>query len=120
MTESRSLSVPPGRAGERVDVALATLLGFSRTQAAEIADAGGVSLDGRVDDHDGAILLGFGGRCAQVRHGDDLGRAEQVHRRKVADVATHGTGLETLTQCRRVDDAFAGEVEQDDAPAHHL
>lgn len=48
MTESRSLSVPPGRAGERVDVALATLLGFSRTQAAEIADAGGVSLDGRV------------------------------------------------------------------------
>lgn len=48
MTESRSLAVPPGRAGERVDVALATLLGFSRTQAAEIADAGGVSLDGRV------------------------------------------------------------------------
>lgn len=48
MTESRSLPVPPGRAGERVDVALATLLGFSRTQAAEIADAGGVSLDGRV------------------------------------------------------------------------
>jgi len=48
VTESRSLSVPPGRAGERVDVALATLLGFSRTQAAEIADAGGVTLDGRV------------------------------------------------------------------------
>lgn len=48
MTESRSLPVPPGRAGERVDVALATLLGFSRTQAAEIADVGGVTLDGRV------------------------------------------------------------------------
>ena len=47
MIESRSLSVPPGRAGERVDVALATLLGFSRTQAAEIVDAGGVTLDGR-------------------------------------------------------------------------
>jgi 23S rRNA pseudouridine1911/1915/1917 synthase len=31
-----------------VDVALATLLGFSRTQAAEIADAGGVTLDGRL------------------------------------------------------------------------
>jgi 23S rRNA pseudouridine1911/1915/1917 synthase len=30
-----------------VDVALAALLGFSRTQAAEIADAGGVTLDGR-------------------------------------------------------------------------
>lgn len=47
MTESRSLPVPPGRDGERVDVALAALLGFSRTQAAEIADAGGVQLDGR-------------------------------------------------------------------------
>ena len=47
MSESRSLAVPPGRAGERVDVALATLLGFSRTQAAEIADAGGVLIDGR-------------------------------------------------------------------------
>jgi 23S rRNA pseudouridine1911/1915/1917 synthase len=45
--ESRSLSVPPGRAGERVDVALATLLGFSRTQAAEIVDSGGVTIDGR-------------------------------------------------------------------------
>ena len=48
MTESRSLAVPAGRAGERLDVALATLLGFSRTQAAEIADAGGVTLDGRL------------------------------------------------------------------------
>ena len=48
MTESRSLAVPPGRAGERLDVALAALLGFSRTQAAEIADAGGVTLDGRL------------------------------------------------------------------------
>ena len=48
MTESRSLPVPPGRAGERVDVAIATLLGLSRTQAAEIADAGGVVIDGRV------------------------------------------------------------------------
>ncbi len=47
MTESRSFAVPPGRAGERVDVALAAVLGFSRSQAAEIADAGGVSLDGR-------------------------------------------------------------------------
>lgn len=47
MTESRSFAVPPGRAGERVDVALAALLGFSRSQAAEIADAGGVSIDGR-------------------------------------------------------------------------
>jgi 23S rRNA pseudouridine1911/1915/1917 synthase len=47
MMESRSFAVPEGRAGERVDVAVATLLGLSRTQSAEIADAGGVRLDGR-------------------------------------------------------------------------
>ncbi|MFN3707953.1 RluA family pseudouridine synthase [Microcella sp.] len=42
------MPVPDGRSGERVDVALSKLLGFSRTQAAEIADAQGVSLDGRI------------------------------------------------------------------------
>lgn len=41
------MPVPDGRSGERVDVALSKLLGFSRTQSAEIADAGGVTLDGR-------------------------------------------------------------------------
>jgi len=41
------MPVPDGRSGERVDVALSKLLGFSRTQAADIADAGGVSIDGR-------------------------------------------------------------------------
>ena len=47
MTESRALPVPDGLSGERVDAAIAKLLGFSRTQAAEIAAAGGVMLDGR-------------------------------------------------------------------------
>lgn len=46
--EVRSLPVPDGLVGLRVDAALATLLGFSRTFAAEIAEAGGVTLDGRV------------------------------------------------------------------------
>ena len=46
--ESRSLPVPDGLAGERVDAALAKLLGFSRTFAAEVAEAGGVSADGVV------------------------------------------------------------------------
>ena len=46
--ESRSLPVPDGLAGERVDAAIAKLLGFSRTFAAEVAEAGGVSLDGVV------------------------------------------------------------------------
>ncbi|KAA9087167.1 RluA family pseudouridine synthase [Microbacterium radiodurans] len=44
----RALPVPDGLDGVRVDAALAKLLGFSRTFAAEAAEAGGVSLDGRV------------------------------------------------------------------------
>ena len=46
--ESRSLPVPDGLAGERVDAAIAKLLGFSRTFAAEVAEAGGVTVDGVV------------------------------------------------------------------------
>ncbi|WP_378146157.1 RluA family pseudouridine synthase [Cnuibacter sp. UC19_7] len=45
--ESRTLPVPDGLDGQRVDAGLAKLLGFSRSFAAEVADAGGVSLDGR-------------------------------------------------------------------------
>ncbi|HKT56553.1 MAG TPA: RluA family pseudouridine synthase [Microbacterium sp.] len=44
--EFRSLPVPDGLDGTRVDAGLAKLLGFSRTFAAEVADAGGVSSDG--------------------------------------------------------------------------
>ncbi len=46
--ESRSLPVPDGLDGTRVDAALAKMLGFSRTFAAEVAEAGGVELDGVV------------------------------------------------------------------------
>ena len=45
--ESRSMPVPDGLVGERADAALARLLGFSRTFAAEIVQGGGVSVDGR-------------------------------------------------------------------------
>ena len=45
---TRQLPVPDGLVGERVDAALAKLLGFSRTFAAEVAEAGGVSVDGTV------------------------------------------------------------------------
>ena len=45
--ESRSLPVPDGLDGSRVDAALAKMLGFSRTFAAEVAEAGGVVMDGR-------------------------------------------------------------------------
>lgn len=44
--ESRSLPVPDGLEGTRVDAALARMLGFSRTFAADVAAAGGVRLDG--------------------------------------------------------------------------
>lgn len=45
--ESRSLPVPDGLDGTRVDAALAKMLGFSRTFAADVAEAGGVQQDGR-------------------------------------------------------------------------
>lgn len=45
--QSRSLPVPDGLDGVRVDAALAKMLGFSRTFAADVAEAGGVRLDGR-------------------------------------------------------------------------
>ncbi|MCE7082018.1 RluA family pseudouridine synthase [Streptomyces sp. ST2-7A] len=44
--ETRTLPVPEGLEGERVDAALARLLGFSRTKAAELAAEGKVRLDG--------------------------------------------------------------------------
>lgn len=46
--EVRSLPVPEGLAGERVDAALARLLGLSRARAADLAEAGGVRVDGAV------------------------------------------------------------------------
>ncbi|HEX3678777.1 MAG TPA: RluA family pseudouridine synthase [Galbitalea sp.] len=46
--ESRSLPVPDGLEGSRVDAGLSKLLGFSRTFAAEVAEAGGVRIDGSI------------------------------------------------------------------------
>ncbi len=43
--ESRRYPVPDGLAGLGIDAGLSLLLGFSRTFAAEVADAGGVLLD---------------------------------------------------------------------------
>ena len=42
----RSLPVPDGLAGERADAAIAKLLGFSRTFAADVIEAGGAQQDG--------------------------------------------------------------------------
>ncbi|MDT0309189.1 RluA family pseudouridine synthase [Streptomyces sp. DSM 44917] len=46
LPETRALPVPEGLEGERVDAALARMLGFSRTKAAELAAAGKVRIDG--------------------------------------------------------------------------
>ena len=45
--ESRSMPVPDGLVGERADAAVAKLLGFSRTFAAQIVESGGLLVDGR-------------------------------------------------------------------------
>ncbi len=47
MADVRSLPVPDGLEGERIDAALARLFGLSRSRAAEVIGAGDVSLDGR-------------------------------------------------------------------------
>ena len=47
MSDVRSLPVPDGLEGERVDAALARLFGLSRTKAADLAAAGAVTVDQR-------------------------------------------------------------------------
>lgn len=59
--EHRALSVPAGLVGKRVDAAISSLLGFSRSFAAEVIYAGGVTLDGQAVSksdrlHEGAWL----------------------------------------------------------------
>src|SRR4029078_8829664 len=44
--ETRSMPVPEGLAGMRVDAGLARLLGLSRTAAAALAEEGGVDVEG--------------------------------------------------------------------------
>ena len=61
MADVRSLSVPDGLEGERVDAALARLFGLSRTKAADLAAAGAVTLDQR-----------------------SVGKSDRVRRRRVA------------------------------------
>ncbi|TNM63258.1 RluA family pseudouridine synthase [Streptomyces sp. NP160] len=48
MPETRSLPVPDGLDGERLDAGLSRLLGLSRSRVAEVAEGGGVELDGAV------------------------------------------------------------------------
>lgn len=47
MSDIKALPIPEGLEGERVDAAIARLLGFSRTRAAEITSEGAVTVDGK-------------------------------------------------------------------------
>jgi len=58
MNEQRMLPVPEGLAGERLDAALARMLGLSRTKAAELVDSGGVRMDGAVPAKSDRVVAG--------------------------------------------------------------
>ena len=58
MTDRRTLPVPDGLDGLRLDAALARLFGFSRTTAASLVDAGGVTVDGRTRDRSDRVTAG--------------------------------------------------------------
>jgi len=58
VTQHRSLPVPEGLDGLRLDAALSRLFGFSRSTAVAIIDAGGASLDGRVRGKGDRVLAG--------------------------------------------------------------
>jgi 23S rRNA pseudouridine1911/1915/1917 synthase len=56
--ESRSLPVPDGLEGSRVDAGLSKLLGFSRTFAAEVLESGGVTINGAVAQKSDRLVAG--------------------------------------------------------------
>jgi 23S rRNA pseudouridine1911/1915/1917 synthase len=58
MADVRTLPVPDGLAGERVDVALTRLFGLSRTRAAELVGAGAVLLDGSAPSKSDRVQAG--------------------------------------------------------------
>ncbi|TWE13229.1 RluA family pseudouridine synthase [Rudaeicoccus suwonensis] len=77
MTDTRGFDIPDGLEGERVDAALARLLGFSRTQAAQLAADGAVTIDGQASGKSDRVSAGqwlevrmperVGPRVAEVR-----------------------------------------------------
>jgi len=58
VTQHRSLPVPEGLDGLRLDAALSRLFGISRSTAARIIESGGASLDGRVRGKGDRVLAG--------------------------------------------------------------
>ncbi|OOK66440.1 S4 domain protein [Mycobacterium kansasii] len=64
----RSMPVPEGLAGLRVDAGLARLLGLSRSAVAAIAEGGGVQLDGVPAGKSDRLTSGHGCRFGCPRH----------------------------------------------------
>jgi 23S rRNA pseudouridine1911/1915/1917 synthase len=58
VTERRTLPVPEGLEGERLDAAVSRLLGFSRTKAAELVSSGDVLLDGAAASKSDRVTAG--------------------------------------------------------------
>jgi len=58
VTERRSLPVPEGLDGLRLDAALSRLFGLSRTAAVTVIEQGGASVDGRVRGKSDRVLAG--------------------------------------------------------------
>jgi 23S rRNA pseudouridine1911/1915/1917 synthase len=58
MADIRTMPVPEGLAGERVDVALTRLFGLSRTKAADLVAGGAVQLDGTVPSKSDRVQAG--------------------------------------------------------------
>jgi 23S rRNA pseudouridine1911/1915/1917 synthase len=56
--ERRTVPVPDGLDGLRLDAALARIFGFSRTTAATLVDTGGVTVDGRTRDRSDRVTAG--------------------------------------------------------------
>ncbi|MGL4306934.1 MAG: RluA family pseudouridine synthase [Mycobacteriaceae bacterium] len=59
MRETRSMPIPDGLAGLRVDAGLARLLGLSRTVAAQLAEEGAVHIDGQVAGKSDRLAAGL-------------------------------------------------------------
>ena len=58
MTDQRTVFIPEGLEGERVDAGIARLFGLSRTRAAELCAEGHVTLDGKVAIKSDRLMAG--------------------------------------------------------------
>ena len=99
---TRSMPVPEGLAGMRVDAGLARLLGLSRTVVAALAEEGGVEVDGALDEAE--VLLEIAVDAAERRGELALDEGGLVVGRGVV-------GVEHLEELRQLEHEL---VEEDD------